>query len=198
MSSTAARYEYMIDLLIKENIQLKNENASLKQCVEILKQQNRDDDVILNFYGDDVETVVGDDVETVLGDDVETVVGDVVETVIGENTDTDVVETVPEESEITHEKRVKISKDRSFTGYVMRYIPDQTELIMSNKGDEIKCIVDYNSQSFMDDEGEQHKSLNMVYTNFYKKAGVEKINNKNCWDYFKMDGKKINDLYPKA
>jgi hypothetical protein len=35
----------------------------------------------------------------------------------------------------------------------------------------------------------------MVYTKFYKRAGAEKIQSKNCWDHFKMDGKKINDLY---
>ena len=93
------------------------------------------------------------------------------------------------------EKKVITQKDRTFTGYVMKYIPDQTELIMNNKGDEIKCIVDYETQSYIDDEGEQHKSLNMVYTKFYKRAGAEKIQSKNCWDHFKMDGKKINDLY---
>jgi hypothetical protein len=59
---SSARYEYIIDLLIKENMQLKNENTSLKQYVEILKQQSKDDDVILNFYGDDVD----DDAETVV------------------------------------------------------------------------------------------------------------------------------------
>lgn len=93
------------------------------------------------------------------------------------------------------EKKVVTQKDRTFTGYVMKYIPDQTELIMTNKGDEIKCIVDYASQSFLDDEGEEHKSLNMVYTKFYKKAGAEKISSKNCWEHFKMDGEKINNLY---
>ena len=64
---SSARYEYIIDLLIKENMQLKNENTSLKQYVEILKQQSKDDDVILNFYGDDVD----DDAETVLPDEPE-------------------------------------------------------------------------------------------------------------------------------
>ena len=93
------------------------------------------------------------------------------------------------------DKKVVTKKDRTFTGYVMKYIPDETELIMTNKGDEIKCVVDYSTQSFLDDEGEQHKSLNMVYTKFYKKAGAEKIGSKNCWDCFMMDGKKIKDLY---
>jgi hypothetical protein len=93
------------------------------------------------------------------------------------------------------EKKVITQKDRTFTGYVMKYIPDQTELIMNNKGDEIKCIVDYESQSYIDDDGEQHKSLNMVYTKFYKNAGAEKIQSKNCWEHFRMDNKKINDLY---
>jgi len=64
---SSARYEYMIDLLIKENMQLKNENALLKQSVEILKQQNRNDDVILNFFDGDVD----DDAETVVPDDPE-------------------------------------------------------------------------------------------------------------------------------
>ena len=78
----------------------------------------------------------------------------------------------------------------------MKYIPDQTELIMTNKGYEIKCKVDYATQSYMDDEGEKYKSLNMVYTKFYKNAGAEKIQSKNCWDHFRMD-EKINDLYEK-
>jgi len=64
---SSARYEYIIDLLIKENMQLKNENASLKQYVEILKQQNKNDDVILNFFDGDVD----DDAETVVSDDPE-------------------------------------------------------------------------------------------------------------------------------
>jgi hypothetical protein len=46
---------------------LKNENALLKQSVEILKKQNNKDDDVLNFFYGDIE--VDEDAETVVPED---------------------------------------------------------------------------------------------------------------------------------
>jgi hypothetical protein len=94
------------------------------------------------------------------------------------------------------EKTVIKTKDRSFKGYVMKYIPDKTELVYSipKTNHKVKCVVDYASKSFVDDEGEKHGTLNMVYTKFVKKNNLD-MKGRSCWTCFKWGDKKIDNLY---
>lgn len=94
------------------------------------------------------------------------------------------------------EKTVINTKDRSFKGYVMKYIPDKTELVykIPKTNHQIKCRVDYVSKSFIDEDGEKHGTLNMVYTKFIKKNNLD-MKGRSCWSCFKWGDKKIDNLY---
>ena len=223
MLSDIERYEYIINLLIKENKELKKENDELKHNIyqkknHFDKDVNEDEDEKVNLENifpflnndvdDDAETVNSDiyDDETVNlenDDDAETVNSDIYddETVNLEdetyeaqivNSEDETLPLVPLECE-----NKKVKRDRSFDGYVKKYIPDGKELIMKYKKNnniiEIKCVVDYKSSKFINEDGQYCKSLNMVFQNKCKKLGIKA--EKECWKSFKMDGKSIDNLY---
>ena len=202
MLSDIERYEYIINLLIKENKELKKENDELKHNIyqkknHFDKDVNEDEDEKVNLENifpflnndvdDDAETVNSDiyDDETVNLED-ETYEAQIV------NSEDETLPLVPLECE-----NKKVKRDRSFDGYVKKYIPDGKELIMKYKKNnniiEIKCVVDYKSSKFINEDGQYCKSLNMVFQNKCKKLGIKA--EKECWKSFKMDGKSIDNLY---
>jgi len=224
MLSNIERYEHIINLLIKENKELKKENAELKQ--KISKKVEDDPEIEIPFLDVvdeyDAETVILEEVNDDVDDDAETepfeyeaqvpteteVETEVpteteVETEVPTETEvetevpveTEVETEVPTETEVETEnkKAPKVKRDRSFDGYVKKYIPDGQELIMQYKKNEIKCTVDYGLGKFINEDGEPCKSLNMVFQNKCKKLGIKA--DKDCWKSFKMNGKSIDNLY---
>jgi len=224
MLSNIERYEHIINLLIKENKELKKENAELKQ--KISKKVEDDPEIEIPFLDVvdeyDAETVILEEVNDDVDDDaetepfeyeaqvptetevetevpteteVETEVPTETEVETEVPTETEVETEVPTETEVETEnkKAPKVKRDRSFDGYVKKYIPDGQELIMQYKKNEIKCTVDYGLGKFINEDGEPCKSLNMVFQNKCKKLGIKA--DKDCWKSFKMNGKSIDNLY---
>lgn len=187
MLSDIERCEHIISLLIKENKELKKENDELKYKIYQKKEEDEEIEIKLPYVNnfDDVETVILEEDNENEDDDTD----NNVEIVPKVETD---YKKVPE-----IEKVSKVKRDRSFDGYVKKYIPDGQELIMQFKKNnniiEIKCTVDYKSSKFINEDGEQCKSLNMVLQNKCKKLGIKA--DKDCWKMFKMNGKSIDNLY---
>jgi hypothetical protein len=225
MLSNIERYEHIINLLIKENKELKKENAELKH--KISKKVEDDPEIEIPFLDVvdeyDAETVILEEINDDVDDDaetepfeyeaqvptetevetevpteteVDTEVPTEVETEVPPETEVDTevpVETEVETEEETKRKWKRKTKNRSFDGYVKKYIPDGQELIMQYKKNEIKCTVDYGLGKFINEDGEPCKSLNMVFQNKCKKLGIKA--DKDCWKSFKMNGKSIDNLY---
>jgi hypothetical protein len=215
MLSNIERYEHIINLLIKENKELKKENAELKQ--KISKKVEDDPEIEIPFLDVvdeyDAETVIlEEEVNDDVDDDAETEpfeyeaqvptetevetevpVETEVETEVPVETEVETEVSTETEVETENKKAPKVKRDRSFDGYVKKYIPDGQELIMQYKKNEIKCTVDYGLGKFINEDGEPCKSLNMVFQNKCKKLGIKA--DKDCWKSFKMNGKSIDNLY---
>jgi hypothetical protein len=214
MLSNIERYEHIINLLIKENKELKKENAELKH--KISKKVEDDPEIEIPFLDVvdeyDAETVILEEVNDDVDDDAETEpfeyeaqvptetevetevpVETEVETEVPVETEVETEVQVETEVETENKKAPKVKRDRSFDGYVKKYIPDGQELIMQYKKNEIKCTVDYGLGKFINEDGEPCKSLNMVFQNKCKKLGIKA--DKDCWKSFKMNGKSIDNLY---